>query len=142
MNDLASVDAVLQHQVKGAAGEWLTASEGDGGALAQQLLVRPWSSSSSYDAADSGMGGQISAQFAARARLNGIDYLLDRSLQGAGDEIGARGCDCVLLLGLVRLQCPIPGDYRRLWQLAPQPPNEVARVRVAPGRRRWLSSPE
>jgi len=61
VNDLASVDAVLQHQVKGAAGEWLTASEGDGGALAQQLLVRPWSSSSSYDAADSGMGGQISA---------------------------------------------------------------------------------
>src|ERR1700722_13715887 len=33
VNDLASIDAVLQHQVKGAAGEWLTTSEGDGARL-------------------------------------------------------------------------------------------------------------
>jgi hypothetical protein len=32
MNDLTSVDAVLQHQVKGAAREWLTTPAATGGA--------------------------------------------------------------------------------------------------------------
>ena len=72
-------------------------------------------------------------QLVASARLSRIEYLLDCLLQGDGDEIGARGRERVPLLGLVRLQCPEPRDDRRLGQLAPQPPHEVARVREATG---------